>query len=327
MIAALVLVLSAAFFLDKKMSLRGVIKEDYAEEDESGAEQSLIFDETEYIVKNNIETFLFLGTDYSGNEDASGKDYEGSMADFILLMIVDHTEDTYAFLPLDRNTIVDVPLILEDGSGEASAEEQLCTAHGYGGNKEMGCENTVTAISDYLGGLTIDGYYSISMSEISAINHALGGVEVTLEDDFSDKDPTMTKGKTMTLNDEQAELFIHSRMNMKDDSNARRMARQKAYMSAALKKVKSRLKEDPKAINGIKDTFEEKSTSNITGKQSSRIINAFVKCEDLGIHEIKGKTKIGKTMKDGEEHEEFYPDEDSLLETMTILYHLEEAKE
>lgn len=316
-----------AAVLDKKWSLHGIHQDKFSSEDDENINNVLTFDDVDYQYSNDMETFLIMGTDYSGNEEGKGKDYEGSMSDFLLLMIIDHTENTYAFLPLDRNTIVNVSLIDEEGKGAATAQEQLCTAHSYGGTKEMGCQNTSKAISEYLGGLSIDGYYSISLSQIPALNHALGGVEVVLKDDFSSLDPEMTKGKKLTLSDSQAEIFLHSRMKMEDDSNVNRMERQSAYMKAALKKGKINLKNNPNYIKNNKDTFEGVATSTITNKQISRIANALIKYEDKGEFSIKGKTKMGGILEDGEEHEEFYPDSDSVLSIMTELYHLEEVEE
>ena len=55
-----------------------------------------------------------------------------------------------------------------------------------------------------LGGIQIDGYYELNMSEIPKLNSMVDGVTVTLEDDFSKKYPKMKKGATINLDDEQA---------------------------------------------------------------------------------------------------------------------------
>ena len=58
----------------------------------------------------------------------------------------------------------------------ATAEQQLCTAHWYGGTDEIGCQNQVKAVSDLLGGLPISGYFSLGLDDIPELNHAIGGV-------------------------------------------------------------------------------------------------------------------------------------------------------
>ena len=51
---------------------------------------------------------------------------------FLLLMVLDHTDDTISYLQIDRNTMVDVPYIGVDGNGEGENFEQICTASWYG---------------------------------------------------------------------------------------------------------------------------------------------------------------------------------------------------
>lgn len=55
------------------------------------------------------------------------------------------------------------------------------------------------------------------------LNHEVGGVTVTLEDDMTKLDPAMKKGATLTLTDRQAELLMQSRYAMDDDRNTQRM--------------------------------------------------------------------------------------------------------
>ena len=57
------------------------------------------------------------------------------------------------------------------------------------------------------------------MDEIAQLNHVIGGATVTIEDDFSQIDPTLVKGETITLSDEQAYSFLHARLNVGDEEN------------------------------------------------------------------------------------------------------------
>ena len=320
----LFLVGGAAYLFEARLNREDVQDIDNDSDEDYGDELTL-YDE-KYKIRNRFDTLLLMGTDHSGNEEAEGDDYLGSLADYILLMIIDHTDNTYAFLIIDRNTMVDVPLLNRDGSYDDVYNEQICTAHWYGSSKEMGCENTVDALSGYLGGLTVDGYFSIGMSEIPLINHEIGGVTVTLKDDFTHADPAMKPGVTLTLTDEQAEIYLRSRMDMEDDSNKKRMERQEVYMTGALKAIRENLKEDPRYFERVSKALDGVSVSNISGKQTSRAANALAKYEYLGHFDIEGETKLGDTFGDGVEHEEFYPSSDSVVEVMTKLYKLEKEE-
>ena len=183
-----------------------------------------------YSYYHDFETYLIMGTDKTG---ADSKVYQGSMSDFLMLVIVDKTDNNYSFLPINRDTMSEVRLIQDDGTGAATAELQLCTAHWYGGNAGQSCANTVESISKLFGGLKIDGYYAIPMDEIPKLNHSVGGVTVTLLEDFQDIDRQMKKGETLALSDEQAYRYIHDRYGVGDEKNTSRMKRQQQYMAVS----------------------------------------------------------------------------------------------
>ena len=176
-----------------------------------------------YSYYHEFETYLIMGTDKTG---ADSKVYQGSLSDFLMLVIVDKTDNNYSFLPINRDTMSEVRLIQDDGTGAATAELQLCTAHWYGGNAGQSCANTVESISKLFGGLKIDGYYAIPMDEIPKLNHSVGGVTITLLEDFQDIDRQMKKGKTLVLSDEQAYHYVHDRYGVGDEKNTSRMKRQ-----------------------------------------------------------------------------------------------------
>ena len=330
-ILGLIVVGIIAYSLEGRMSDSGAQKDDYQgrgqkwEEDWKGDVVALGGED--YRVTDRCETFLIVGTDFSGKEDAQGEEYEGSMADFLILYVINHTNHSCAILPIDRNTMMDVPMLNRAAKPTDTYFEQICTSHWYGSNRQESIDNTVRCVSRYLGGLPIDGYYFISMSQIQAINHALGGVTVTLEDDFTASDPAMEKGKTLKLSDSQAEIFVRARMNMEDDANSKRMSRQRTYFKSAMKQVRARLKEDPNYIDKLYDSFREVADSTITGRQLSQGTNAFLSYKDLGVLDIQGETRLGETFKDGEEYQEFYPDSKSLTDILTDLYQLEPAAE
>ena len=331
----IILILAAvtviAYTLDGQMSESGKEKDDYQGRDQKWKEDwmgdLLTLDGKNYRVADRCETYLIVGTDVSGNEEVQGEEYEGSMADFLMLYVINHTDKTCAILPIDRNTMVDVPMLNRAAEPTDTFFEQICTSHWYGSNRQESNNNTLGCVSRFLGGQTIDGYYFISMSQIQAINHALGGVTVTLEDDFTALDPAMEKGKTLTLSDSQAEIYVRARMSMEDDSNKTRMSHQWSYFTAAMKQIRGELKEDPDYIDKLYDIFRDVSDSNITGRQQSQCSNAFISYKNLGTLDIQGETRLGDTFKDGEMHQEFYPDLKSLTEIMTSLYQLEPAEE
>ena len=273
-----------------------------------------------------VQTYLFIGTDKSGNEDAEGEEYHGSMADALMLIVVDEEEKTYGILQLNRDTITEVPMLLQDGSANASAQMQLCTAHWYGKDKTASCDNTVETVSKMLGGLPIDGYYALKMDAMPLLNHEVGGVTVTLEDDMTKLDPAMKKGATLTLTDRQAELLMQSRYTMEDDRNTQRMRRQQIFLKAFMKKIEKQNEGDVNATVKLYDRLSPYATTDIKMNDLTALLKNMQGYTDKGIVTIDGKSKIGEKLHDGKKHWEFYMDEDSLETSMKQLYPLVQEK-
>lgn len=271
-----------------------------------------------------FETFLFMGTDLSGNPEGEGEDYQGRMADYLALFIINRKEETCSVLQLNRDTITDITLLQADGSGNASADIQLCTAHWYGGNPQMSCENTADAVSRMLGGLKIDGYYELPMDAIADLNDVVGGVTLAIKGDFTAVDPAMKEGKTLTLSGEQAFHYVHDRQNVGDGENLFRLERQKQYLQAYMDKVTAAASEKPEFLLEIFEKFKEVSVTDITDNVVTKIARRAHQYENKGIYEFEGNAKPGQALGDGEDHMEFYPDNDSVIEVMTELYALEE---
>lgn len=276
---------------------------------------------------HEINNYLFMGTDYSGNEQGTGEEYRGTMADFLMLVTVDHTDQSYAYIELNRDTMTEIVLLQTDGADGASAILQLCTAHWYGGNRKASCKNTVRAVSDLFGGLPIDEYYELNMTGIPTINHALGGVEVTIEDDFSQSDPSLVMGETITLSDEQAYHFLHDRMNVGDGENTSRMRRQQAYMSGMFEKIRSMQKADNEFIIHLLQDLSEYSVSSMDFNQMGGVIRKLQGYHYDGRYAIDGEIELGQALGDGLDHTEFYMDEADKLEKLTQIYHLQKLSD
>lgn len=332
-IAVVVLVIFAVYFIvrqiDHNSSKNEVASETGTEQVWKEFEQkdvTIKINKKKYTLDHPVKTYLFLGTDKSGNEEATDDEYQGSMADALMLVVIDEQEKSYGILQLNRDTITEVPMLLTDGTANASAKMQLCTAHWYGKDKTASCENTVNTVSKMLGGVPIDGYYALQMEAMSLLNHEVGGVTVTLEDDMTSLDPEMKKGTTLTLTDHQAELLIQTRYAMDDDRNTERMRRQQIFMKAFMNKMKEKNAEDVNATIELYDRLRPYATENINMNELTTILQNMQGYSDKGIIIIDGESRIGEKLHDGEKHWEFYMDKDSLESAMKELYPLVQKK-
>ena len=95
--------------------------------------------------------------------------------------------------------------------------------------------------------IPIDRVCVFNCEAIGVINDAVGGVEVTIENDFTDEsgevlEPEFYKGNTLKLNGEQAVTFIRERDCSIFKSAMDRVERQEQYISSLVSTAKSKLK-------------------------------------------------------------------------------------
>lgn len=285
----------------------------------------LLLNDIDYISDDKVQTYLIAGTDAGG--DDLGEGFNGELADFVTVMVIDDTTEKYAFYQLDRNTMCNVPILVNDGVVEQYAYEQLCLAHWYGLNAEERNQNLMEATSMSLGGLGISGYYVLSMKDIGAVNDAIGGVTVDIDTDMTNLDPAFTEGATVHLDGKQAESFLRARMDVGGGTNKERMSRQNQYMQKAYAMVTGQLRENPDYINDLYDQLDSKVESDGTPKRISTIADKLMRYDNMGIIQFDGEVKTGDTIGEGKEHEEFYVDEGSILANFRKVMNIREYTE
>lgn len=256
--------------------------------------------------EKQLVNILLLGIDSRSDSQYSDGSY-GSQADFVMLLCIDKKEKSITPIHIDRDTMTDVPIYGPFGDPAGNRVMQLCLAQAYGNDVAEGSRNTEKAVSDLMKGIPVDYYVAMYLDGISTFNDALGGVMVTLEDDFSQLDPEMVKGKTIRLQGKQAEIFVRNRREVSDGTNAMRMSRQRLYMNEALPMFLERTSSD---LDFIGNLYDSMSSDLTTDMERGFLINEVYKyskytCGD--ILTLAGTHCIGD---DG--FVEFYPDEQSL---------------
>lgn len=265
--------------------------------------------------KQNVEVYLMMGID--ADADEISVDNPGQ-CDSLFLFIFDRKDKTYGVLPINRNTIMDVATLDEEGNVVASTDMQLALAHATGDGKEMSCENVVNSLTTFLYGHKIDGYMSFTLDSIEKLNHELGGVTVKIKDDLTDEDPTLIKGQTVRLTDSQAVTFVRGRMGLKDDTNVNRMNRQVQYVEGIRDVIIERMKSNMEYGAQMYDSLYDYTVTDIQGSQMTRLTKAMLEYEYTGVYDIKGKT--------GEDElgfAAFTPSEDSKAEVAKALLYNE----
>ena len=267
------------------------------------------------VPKRNIRTFLIMGIDDTASR---GRHYvTGGQSDVLDLLVVDYTNKTYRRLPINRNTVCQVRSYDMEWNDLGTMPMQIALSHAQGDGGEKSCENTVEAVSTLLYGMDIDYYIAVPIESIGVVNRLVGGVEVTIEDDFSATDPSLVMGKRLTLTDEQAVTFVRARMSMlNDDTNEGRMRRQEAFLESMREKMLERARANGSYALDVYNTLEAYMTTNMNGKAFSRMVNGLTECQSEGVVRIEGTIGV-----DEFDTATFEPDPLSLRDAVIALFY------
>lgn len=269
-----------------------------------------------YVKKGNLETYLIAGIDAPGKVEKV-TEYDGTgQCDVLAVIVRDRSTDQCKLLSIDRNTITAVKSLDNDGTYLDTTDIQISLAHAMGFDQQVRAENTVDAVSHLLGDQTIDGYAMVNMGAIQVVNDMVGGVTVTIEDDFSDIDPSMKKGETVTLMGEQAEKYVRSRKEVADGSNQNRMSRQSTYEEAFKPAFRNKCAENSKFPLEVYHAMEDYMTTNISAKKFCRL--AILMSDENQDEKVAISGTYGL---DEDEGQTFTPDEDSLQEAILELFY------
>lgn len=190
-------------------------------------------DGVDYYPRQDITTLLFMGIDeYGPARDSMSYNNPGE-SDVVLLVVFDEAAKNYHILALNRDTMVEMPILGLGGKRAGTKVAQLALSHTYGSGLQDSCENVKETLAMLLGDSFVDYYISMNMDAIAILNDAVGGVTVTVEEDFSEINSGITKG-ILTLQGEQALDYVRVRKNLGDQKNITRMKRQEEYVNSFL---------------------------------------------------------------------------------------------
>lgn len=277
---------------------------------------TLELDGETYRLNRRITTVLLMGVDQTASQLAEASYRSGGQADFLVLLIVDDAQRRISAIQINRDTMVELTTLNVLGEAIGTRTGQICLAYGFGDGGARSCELVCDAVRALLNDTPIDYYVAMNLDGIPALNDALGGVEVALEDDFTAFDPEMTAGRTMVLRGKQAEYFVRMRYNVGDETNLSRLKRQRSYMRAAASAFHAHVTADSGYARTLFAQLEPYLVSNISRGALYNIAEKASRYEIGQICEIAGETRLGE---DG--FMTFYPDADALARTIaTELY-------
>lgn len=266
-----------------------------------------------YYPRKDITVVMLMGVNRIGKVEPTAPN-KSVAVDMVSLLIFDEKTQTCNVLNLNRDMMVDIPVLNEHGKAVGIANAQLAYSHSYGTGLRDSCENVRMTVSNLLYGLQIDYYFALNMDTIGILNDSVGGVTVNIVDDFSQLDPSLTKGK-VHLTGKQAVNFVQSRSGVGDELNLSRMERQSEYMSNFVPALKNQLKQESGYVVKTYDAISDYIVTDCVVDAVSRMVS------DYGHYTLGEMLSVEGDNVLGEKYYEFYADEKALDDLILRLFY------
>ncbi len=309
-----ILILVLVMIFSGLQILESTVFHDGQETAETAPSKTIVRDGVAYFPRQDITVLMVLGIDKFGPVQDSESYNNSGAADMVSLLIFDEENETCNVLCLNRDTMVNMPVLGIGGKEAGKIYQQLALSHTYGSGLSDSCENTKKAVSEFLYGIDIDYYVSMNMDAIGILNDAVGGVTVTVKDDFSNIDPTITMGQ-MTLTGEQAIHFVRTRKDIDDQTNLSRMDRQEQYMDGFVESFRTKQAEGTEFIVSAYDDVSDYIVTNCSVNAFSAMLNRYADYALQDVISPEGKNVLGQT------YFEFYADEEKLDDLILQLFY------
>lgn len=264
-------------------------------------EDTLFYNGTKYTRNKDIDSILVVGIDKFENE-SQGFARNNERADFLMLIAIDKSNNTYKALHINRDSMANVKELDIKGDFVGYKQMQITLSHTYGSGGTISAKNTLNAVENLLYNTKIDHYMVYNMDAVVLLTDKLNGVP--LDDNI--------------LSGEEAISYVRYRDTTNPEGNLQRMERQRAFISALKDRIQKELEqEDNNASALLLDEeldFSKYMQSDLSIYELDNYFNILVSAPDVDILTIDGKNEIGK------EYIEYYCDEKSVRENVIDMF-------
>lgn len=276
------------------------------------------YEEEQYVYCEGMINILCLGIDKEEAMDTrNDEDNSVGQSDAIFLVSVDTKKNAIQLLSIPRDTMVELEMY--DGNGEylGNRTGQITLQYAYGDGQEKSAMLMTNRVSELLNYIPIHGYVAINLESLLRINDAVGGVDITMDDDYTLLDSSFTKGATVHLDGEKLYQYIHGRDITVRGSSYTRINRLKQYMMAFFEKAKVVLHEDTSVVIALLEELEKDMEISLTNDEIVYLVSEVLSCSfsNEDIHTLPGEPVRG------EEYEEYYPNRLEIAEMILELFY------
>lgn len=274
-------------------------------------EDGVIYKGTAYTYNKNLKNILFLGVDRK--LDAAGVETAGrnGQADCILLLVMDKETRRTTLLQISRDSMVQVGIYDISGRHLADERMQIALQYAYGDSDTKSCWLMKAAVSELLYGIPVDSCLSLTVEGIAAITDAMGGVTVTVPQDYTAIDESLQAGASVSLKGSLAERYVRYRDTDVTGSNSQRMQRQNEFLKAMFTQMKGE-RGNAAFYNHILDSASPYMTSDLDAEELKALSEY-----DMG----DAMLEVPGTVSAGAVHDEFKVDDQKLYELILELFY------
>lgn len=291
---------AAAKLKHREQPIEPTPAEDETQQDET--RQGIIeYKGQKYKLNRDIETALFLGVDYGSEEEEGSRIGTGQRADSIFLFIMDKTAKTTRVLSINRDTITDVDAYDEKGNPAYTKPMQITLQYSFGDSPGKSCFLMKRTVSRLLYETPIDGCISITLEGVNTIVDKLGGIDLTMPEDYTYIDPRYTAGAEVKLSGPEVEHFIRYRDTDELGSNEKRMERQSWLIGELFRKL--RAVGNSNMIEDLMNAADDHIQSDLSGETIKMISGFTMEGEILN---LPGEYVSGDL------HDEYHVDDEAL---------------
>ena len=293
--------------------------------DSGKTNEAVIYNRKSYVYKKGLINILVLGIDGEGNLYDNHSPGNMGQSDAVYVVSIDTQSKAISVVGIPRDTMTTIEMSDKDGNIIAVNTGQVTLQYGYGQDIQQCTTLMAKSVSGILYNIHIDRVVTMSVNSIAVINDAVGGVTVTIENDFTDEsgevlDEEFVKGNTIHLTGEQARLFVQERDCNVAGSAMDRLSRQEQYMQALEPLLYKKILKNPFFIMKIVKQLKSNNMlyTDMTNAELAYIFSQIAE-SDFNMDSI---ITIPGKVKKGIRYEEYYTDNESLKKLIMQIFYL-----
>lgn len=280
--------------------------------------KTINYEGQEYTYKDNLINILCIGVDKT--EMMSERDVDTNsigQGDVIVLMSMDLDSKEISMIPIPRDTMVMLEMYNSKGGYLGQREGQITLQYAYGDGEALSAGLTAQQVSSILSGIPINAYAAINIYSLWNLNDAVGGVDITMDEDYTMYNPLFEKGATVHLEGNALENYLRGRVKSESGSAYTRMHRIKQYMLAFFEQAKVKLKDDPTLPIRAMNVLEEHMATDVSVDEALYLVTEAMNCtfSEENIYTLPGEIIRA------ENYEQFYLDTDEVAKLVIDLFY------